>query len=174
LFRAKFDLTTTTIVFIASLLIDSLLSDISSVVNQLLPESTKIILYSTIFGVAIISGSRVVSHYTNKIKSDLGSELEVNVTDIDKGTAAHIHLGEKGKNGPVVVTLFKSDTPTEMKNGTLGEGNFTVTNFEGPMKGKGLNDLVTAMQNGFTYVNVHTTDMPDGEIRGQLASNSTS
>jgi hypothetical protein len=78
------------------------------------------------------------------------------------------------KNGPVVVTLFKSDTQTEMKNGTLGEGNFTATNFEGPMKGKGLNDLVTAMQNGFTYVNVHTTDMPDGEIRGQLASNSTS
>ena len=92
--------------------------------------------------------------------------FKVNVTDIDKANAAHIHLGEKGKNGPVIVTLFKSDTPTEMKNGTLGEGNFTATNFEGPMKGKGLNDLVTAMQNGSTYVNVHTTDMPDGEIRG--------
>lgn len=101
--------------------------------------------------------------------------FEVNVTDVDKATTAHIHLGEKGKNGPVVVTLFKSDTPTELTNGTLGEGNFTATNFEGPMKGKGLNDLVTAMQNGSTYVNVHTTDMPDGEIRGQLASsNSTS
>ncbi len=88
--------------------------------------------------------------------------FKVNVTDIDKANAAHIHMGEKGKNGPVIVTLFKSDTPTEMKNGTLGEGNFTATNFEGPMK------------NGSTYVNVHTTDMPDGEIRGQLASNSTS
>jgi spermidine/putrescine-binding protein len=100
--------------------------------------------------------------------------FKINVTDIDKATGAHIHLGEKGKNGPVVVTLFKSDTPTELKNGTLGEGNVTATNFEGPMKGKALNDLVTAMQNGSTYVNVHTTDMPDGEIRGQLASNSTS
>jgi spermidine/putrescine-binding protein len=100
--------------------------------------------------------------------------FKINVTDIDKATAAHIHLGEKGKNGPVVVTLFKSDTPTELKNGTLGEGNVTATNFEGPMKGKALNDLVTAMKNGSTYVNVHTTDMPDGEIRGQLASNSTS
>jgi spermidine/putrescine-binding protein len=100
--------------------------------------------------------------------------FKINVTDIDKATAAHIHLGEKGKNGPVVVTLFKSDTPTELKNGTLGEGNVTATNFEGPMKGKALNDLVTAMKNGSTYVNVHTTDIPDGEIRGQLASNSTS
>jgi hypothetical protein len=105
--------------------------------------------------------------------SEKEAGFEVNVTDIDKATAAHIHLGEKGKNGPVVVTLFKSDTPTEMKNGTLGEGNFTATNFEGPMKGKGLNDLVTAMKNGSTYVNVHTTDMPDGEIRGQLQANST-
>jgi spermidine/putrescine-binding protein len=100
--------------------------------------------------------------------------FKINVTDIDKATAAHIHLGEKGKNGPVVVTLFKSDTPTELKNGTLGEGNVTATNFEGPMKGKALNDLVTAMKNGSTYVNVHTTDIPDGEIRAQLASNSTS
>jgi CHRD domain len=100
--------------------------------------------------------------------------FKINVTDIDKATAAHIHLGEKGKNGPVVVTLFKSDTPTELKNGPLGEGNVTATNFEGPMKGKALNDLVTAMKNGSTYVNVHTTDIPDGEIRGQLASNSTS
>jgi hypothetical protein len=106
--------------------------------------------------------------------SESEAGFEVNVTDIDKATAAHIHLGEKGKNGPVVVTLFKSDTPTEMKNGTLGEGNFTASNFEGPMKDKDLNDLVTAMQNGSTYINVHTTDMPDGEIRGQLASNSTS
>jgi autotransporter passenger strand-loop-strand repeat protein len=105
--------------------------------------------------------------------SEKEAGFEVNVTDIDKATAAHIHLGEKGKNGPVVVTLFKSDTPTEMKNGTLGEGNFTATNFEGPMKGKGLNDLVTAMKNGSTYVNVHTTDMPDGEIRGQQQANST-
>jgi hypothetical protein len=89
--------------------------------------------------------------------SERETGFEVNVTDIDKATAAHIHLGEKDKNGPVAVTLFKSDTPTEMKNGTLGEGNFTATDFEGPMKGNGLNDLVTALQNGSTYVNVHTT-----------------
>src|SRR5918994_5532873 len=31
---------------------------------------------------------------------------EVNVTDMDKVNAAHIHLAEAGKNGPVVLTLF--------------------------------------------------------------------
>ena len=94
-------------------------------------------------------------------------EYEVNVTDMDKVNAAHIHLAEAGKNGPVVLTLFKGG-PTEQVNGTVGEANVTASNFEGPMKGKGVTDLVTAMKNGTTYVNVHTTDFPDGEIRGQL------
>ena len=92
---------------------------------------------------------------------------EVNVTDMDKVNAAHIHLAEAGKNGPVILTLFKGG-PTEQVNGTVGEANVTASNLEGPMKGKQVTDLVTAMKNGTTYVNVHTTDFPDGEIRGQL------
>ena len=98
---------------------------------------------------------------------------EVNVTDIDKVNAAHIHLAEAGKNGPVVLTLFKGG-PTEQTNGTLGESNVPASNLEGPLKGKGITDLVTAMKDGTTYVNVHSTDFPDGEIRGQLKANSTS
>jgi hypothetical protein len=98
---------------------------------------------------------------------------KVNVTDIDKATAAHIHFGEAGKNGPIILTLYKSDKPTELKNGTLGEANVTASNLEGPMKGKAITDLVTAMKNGTTYVNVHSTDFPDGEMRGQLKVNST-
>jgi len=37
---------------------------------------------------------------------------DVNVTDMDKVTAAHIHNAPKGENGDVVVTLFKADSPT--------------------------------------------------------------
>lgn len=92
---------------------------------------------------------------------------EVNVTDMDKVNAAHIHLGEAGKNGPVILTLFQGG-PTEQVNGTVGEANVTASNLDGPMKGKAITDLVTAMKNGTTYVNVHTTDFPNGEIRGQL------
>ena len=33
----------------------------------------------------------------------------VNVTDIENVTAVHIHSGQVGENGPVVVTLFKED-----------------------------------------------------------------
>ena len=86
---------------------------------------------------------------------------------MDKVNAAHIHLAESGKNGPVILTLFKGG-PTEQVNGTVGEANVTASNFEGPFIGKQVTDLVTAMENGTTYVNVHTTDFPDGEIRGQL------
>jgi hypothetical protein len=106
-----------------------------------------------------------------KINND-NIEYEVNVTDIDKANAAHIHLGESGKNGPVILTLFK-DEPTEQKTGKLAEANLTASNLEGPMKGKATSDLVAALKNGTTYVNVHSTDFPDGEMRGQLQANST-
>ena len=107
-----------------------------------------------------------------KINND-NIEYEVNVTDIDKVNAAHVHLGESGKNGPVILTLFK-DEPTELKTGKLGEANLTASNLEGPMKDKTTADFLGAIKNGTTYVNVHSTDFPDGEIRGQLQANPTS
>jgi hypothetical protein len=36
------------------------------------------------------------------------------------------------------------------------------------MAGKQLTDLVTAMANGKTYINIHTEQTPNGEIRGQI------
>ena len=93
----------------------------------------------------------------------------VNVTDIENVTAAHIHNGQVGENGPIVVTLFKEDTPTvAMTTGVLSEGNITAANLEGPMAGKLLSNLTSAMRNEQTYVNVHTQQNPNGEIRGQI------
>ena len=100
--------------------------------------------------------------------------FKVNVTDMQGVTKAHIHTGKVGANGPVVVTLYKSDTPQSI-NGKLSYGNITSNLLEGPMKGKQISDLVTAMSNGSTYVNVHTEKHPNGEIRGQIMlANSTS
>ena len=93
--------------------------------------------------------------------------FKVNVTDMQGVTQAHIHTGKVGENGPVVVTLYKSDTPQPI-NGKLAYGNITANLLEGPMKGKQLSDLATAMSNGSTYVNVHTEKHPNGEIRGQI------
>ncbi len=92
----------------------------------------------------------------------------VNLTDIENVTAGHIHSGQVGENGPVIVTLFTEDTPTDIMTGVFLEGNITAANLEGPMAGKPLSNLITAMRNDQTYVNVHTQQNPNGEIRGQI------
>lgn len=93
------------------------------------------------------------------------------MTDIDNVKAAHIHSGEQGQNGPIVVTLFKP-TP-KMVSGLLSEGDITASNLEGPLTAKQLSDLLSSMHSMELYVNIHTTQYPEGEIRGQI-SNSTS
>jgi CHRD domain-containing protein len=60
---------------------------------------------------------------------------KVNVMNIDKVTMAHIHSGKKGVNGPIVVTLFKSKSPSVPMNGILSQGTITSANLEGPLKG---------------------------------------
>ena len=47
-------------------------------------------------------------------------------------------------------------------------GTITTNNLEGPMAGKQLAELATAMSTGEHSVNVHTEQNPDGEIRGQI------
>ena len=69
--------------------------------------------------------------------------------------------------------MFKADneTGTGPVNGQLVGGNVTNDMLEGPMAGKTLEgELANAMQNGQTYVNVHTIENPDGAIRGQIVS----
>ncbi|MGA9842862.1 MAG: CHRD domain-containing protein [Nitrososphaeraceae archaeon] len=43
-------------------------------------------------------------------------------------TAGHIHYGVKGENGPVIVTLFKYETPM---NEVSESGTITSENLEG-------------------------------------------
>jgi hypothetical protein len=88
----------------------------------------------------------------------------VKATDIEGATAGHVHLGAKGENGPIVVTLFKYDTPM---NQVSENGTITADKLEGPLAGKQISDLAAAGANGTLYVNVHTEQNPNGEIRGQ-------
>jgi hypothetical protein len=99
----------------------------------------------------------------------------INVTGIDEVTAAQIHSGPQGENGPPVAPLFRSsDLQTENLNGTLIQGNITETMLEGPYLGSPLSELANGMQNNTTYVNVFTVEHANGEIRGQIMSaNST-
>ena len=67
------------------------------------------------------------------------------------GTAAHIHLGAKGKNGPVVVPLEK--------NGDT---------YSVPAGRKLTASQIKAWKDGELYVNVHTARHKGGEVRGQI------
>ena len=89
----------------------------------------------------------------------------VNTTSLEGIAAGHIHLAPPGQNGPIVVTLFNI---TSHQNQSYFSGNFTGENLEGPMQGNQLRELIGAMNNGTSYVNVHTTKNPNGEIRGQI------
>ena len=89
----------------------------------------------------------------------------VNVTGIEGITQGHIHSAAEGENGQIVVTLFNFESP---QSAVLENGTFAASNLEGPMQGKTMPDLIAAMKNGSTYVNVHTEQNPNGEVRGQL------
>jgi len=68
------------------------------------------------------------------------------------GTAAHIHLGPVGKNGPVIVPLTKG-----------ADGEWLV-----PPGAKLSSEQMASFKAGDLYVNVHSEANKGGEIRGQL------
>ncbi len=97
----------------------------------------------------------------------------LSVEDLTRITQAHIHKGKSGQNGPIVAYLFGPATPTSGNSLTV-TGRIRSTDLVGPLQGKSLRALVRQMNNGNTYVNVHTSTYPDGAIRGQIRKVGTS
>jgi hypothetical protein len=100
-------------------------------------------------------------------------DFKVNVTNLENIKSAQIHLGEFGQNGEIIVSLLKSLSPVDVHNGTLVEGQVTPSELVGPLKGKTINELVQLFNNTKTYVNIHTEQFPNGEIRGQITTVNT-
>jgi hypothetical protein len=69
-------------------------------------------------------------------------------------TAAHIHMGAAGTNGPVIVPLAK-----------VGDNAFSA-----PAGSKMTDEQYAAFKAGNTYVNVHSDAYKGGEIRAQLSA----
>lgn len=93
---------------------------------------------------------------------------------------AHIHLGQRGVNGGVTLWLCQttsnpsptpSTTPVCPQSGTV-TGVLSSADVFGPTaQGIGtseIDEVLAAIRAGVTYVNVHSSKFPGGEIRGQL------
>ena len=100
--------------------------------------------------------------------NDTSIKYKLNITGLSDATGAHIHSGKKGENGDVIVDLLKNSKNNPTKAGMAIRGNITDSSLTGPMKGKTVGDLISAMNSGDTYTNVHTQKHPKGEIRGQI------
>ncbi|MCA1736670.1 MAG: CHRD domain-containing protein [Actinobacteria bacterium] len=82
------------------------------------------------------------------------------VDRIQPATAAHIHEGVEGTNGPVVVNLAAPADGNAADCLTEGE--------EGKFVGDQTVAEILANPSAY-YVNVHNAEYPNGAIRGQLA-----
>src|SRR5918992_2277276 len=102
-----------------------------------------------------------------KFESD-GTSVDFELKWDDLSTpafAAHIHCGGPEEAGPVGVTLFAGAMDTE---GEV-QGTFTTPDPGNACGWEDLADVLGAMATGGAYVNVHTTQHPGGEVRGQVA-----
>ncbi len=92
---------------------------------------------------------------------------------------AHIHFGQHGANGGIMVWLCQTSfnvspvasTPPCLQSGTFN-GVISAADVIGP-SGQGIAatefaEMAKAITSGVAYVNVHSSKFPGGEIRGQL------
>jgi hypothetical protein len=116
-------------------------------------------------------------------KNDLGDvsiewELKYNESFSSPVQQAHIHFGQRHTNGGISIFLC-----TNLGNGPAGtqlcppgpakiEGTATAADVIGPagqlIAAGEIDEIVAAIRSGVAYVNIHTTQFPGGEVRGQF------
>lgn len=122
--------------------------------------------------VATINGTNEVPAVTTNatgaatftLIDNLTLSYDLSLASISNVTASHIHGAVAGQNGGVLVTLFAPAQPTGGVSGSVATGTITGAD----ITGMSFDSLLTRMRNGSLYVNVHSTNFPAGEIRGQV------
>ncbi len=96
-------------------------------------------------------------------------DCKVSVWSSPPVSAAHIHLGSAGSSGPVVIKL----SPPSLTGDGSWHCDFDLQDLiPKPDRGVGnardLEEILSFNDGHNLYVNVHTSENPAGEIRGQL------
>lgn len=94
----------------------------------------------------------------------------IEIDDIASITAAHIHSGAPGVNGPVRLFLYPSRQGDPAPQVTTTDKRILVsaTIPSSNVSGVTFQELLSQMRSGGAYVNVHTTTFPGGEMRGTV------
>jgi CHRD domain len=111
-------------------------------------------------------------------------DWELSYADLEGAVQqAHIHFGQKSVTGPITVFLCTNlgngpagtqpcPAPPATISGTITAADVTnLANERGISAGE-LDEVIAAIRAGATYVNVHSTRWPGGEIRAQIDGNS--
>jgi hypothetical protein len=93
---------------------------------------------------------------------------QLTTQNISNTTQAHIHAGTVDVAGPIMVFLYGGPTITGSFSGVLAQAEITRrSRFTAPFT---FDSVMTRMRNGTAYANVHTSQNPAGEIRGQISA----
>jgi hypothetical protein len=120
--------------------------------------------------------------FNARISNDESSiDWELTYNDLEGAIQqAHIHFGQKAVSGPISVFLCTNlgngpagtqpcPAPPATISGTIVAADVTnLANERGISSGE-LDELISAIRAGATYVNVHSTRWPQGEIRSQIS-----
>lgn len=98
-----------------------------------------------------------------------------NITGVIGG---HIHVGTPTQNGPVLLTLLNSSISAS-NTGISTAGTITSSDIRGNLTGRSImphvgmtlgsmRELISLLDSGTAYLNIHTQQHKNGEIRGQI------
>ena len=118
------------------------------------------------------AGSGIAIFHILPLEHQKVLNYELDLKNIKGVTGAHIHIGKQGENGPVVASLFDptmNGPPTGIINGLVSAGTLTSSELAGPLAGKTIDNLLIIIRGRGAYVDVHTAQNQNGEVRGQIS-----
>jgi hypothetical protein len=125
------------------------------------------------------SGAFRARLFPDRIEFRLRYDVAATASDV---TQAHLHVANPGNNGGIVVFLCANDpivtppgatarpcppSPDEV-TGEIVAGD-VLADADGVLTAGDLAGLSRLIRQGAVYANVHSTDHPSGEVRGQLS-----
>jgi hypothetical protein len=118
----------------------------------------------------VISNATGTAYFQLDMEDNIKIKYSLIATDLHGVKAAHIHIGKEGeKNGPIIVALYEPFKPPVLFGRILSVHDIIRSDIlKGPLAGKELSVLVNLMNNRATYVDIHSQQYPNGELRGQI------